>query len=127
MCQFVYLVFVVEKIECQVTKRNVVAVLQLTAMVDMFTVLVVFLLQNYASTNQVLPISDTVVLPKATSTAKLKPSFVVVLSKEQLTFNGQDIAQFSQIKRQKEWMIEPLKEVIMKAVERPKRKKHNLK
>ena len=63
----------------QMTKRNVVAVLQLTAMVDLFTVLVVFLLQNYASTNQILPISESVVLPKATSTDQLNPSFVVVL------------------------------------------------
>ena len=57
----------------QASKRDVVAVLQLTAMVDMFTVLVVFLLQNYASTNQILPISDRVSLPKATSTAQLIP------------------------------------------------------
>jgi hypothetical protein len=35
-------------------KRDVAAVLQLTAMVDMFTVLVVFLLQNYNVTGQVL-------------------------------------------------------------------------
>lgn len=33
-------------------KRNAVAVLSLTAMVDMFTVLTVFLLQNYASTGR---------------------------------------------------------------------------
>ena len=83
------------------TKRNVVAVLQLTAMVDLFTVLVVFLLQNYASTNQILPISETIILPKATATKRLVPSFVVVLSKDKLTFNGKDLENFSQIKNQK--------------------------
>ena len=102
-------------------KRNVVAVLQLTAMVDMFTVLVVFLLQNYASTNQILPISDHVVLPKATSIEQLTPSFVVVLSREKLSFNGEDIADFSTIKNQQEWMVEPLKEMIMEAIEEKKR------
>ena len=90
-------------------KRNAVAVLQLTAMVDMFTVLVVFLLQNYASTNQILPISENIVLPKATSIEKLTPSFVVVLSKEKLSFNGEDIADFQSVKSQEEWVIEPLK------------------
>ena len=56
-------------------KRNVVAVLQLTAMVDMFTVLVVFLLQNYASTNQILPITDQIALPKAAAVKELKTFF----------------------------------------------------
>ena len=98
------------------TKRNAVAVLQLTAMVDMFTVLVVFLLQNYASTNQILPISDNIVLPKATSTEQLIPSFVVVLSKEKLTFNGEDVISFEKIKSQEDWMIDPLGEAVSKAI-----------
>jgi len=105
------------------TKRNIVAVLQLTAMVDMFTVLVVFLLQNYASTNQILPISDRVSLPKATSTAKLTPSFVVTLSKEALSFNGRDIVSFDEVRRSSEWVIEPLKEKVMESVIRLKSEK----
>lgn len=55
-------------------QRNAIAVLQLTAMVDMFTVMVVFLLQNYATTDQILPLPDIVELPKAQSTQELKPS-----------------------------------------------------
>ena len=35
-------------------KRSVTAILSLTAMVDMFTVLVIFLLQNYSATGEVL-------------------------------------------------------------------------
>ncbi len=98
------------------TKRNVVAVLQLTAMVDMFTVLVVFLLQNYASTNQILPISDRVALPKATSTAQLAPSLVVTLSKEALSFNGKDLVSFDEIRTSSEWVIEPLKEQVAQSI-----------
>ena len=104
----------------QASKREVVAVLQLTAMVDMFTVLVVFLLQNYASTNQILPISDHVALPKATSTAQLTPSLVVVLSKTKLSFNGKDIVSFQELKNSDEWMIEPLKEKISAAINKIK-------
>ena len=105
------------------TKRNVVAILQLTAMVDMFTVLVVFLLQNYASTNQILPISDRVSLPKATSTAQLAPSLVVTLSKEALSFNGKDIVSFDEVRRNPEWVIEPLKEEVIESVARLKNEK----
>lgn len=107
----------------QTAKRNAVAVLQLTAMVDLFTVLVVFLLQNYASTNQILPISESVVLPKATSTEQLRPSFVVVLSKEKLSFNGKDLAGFQEIKNQKEWLIEALKEEVIAAIEQKRKEK----
>ena len=107
----------------KVTKRNAVAVLQLTAMVDLFTVLVVFLLQNYASTNQILPISDNIVLPKATSTDELTPSFVVILSKEKLVFNGNDVAYFKDIKNQEEWMIESLREQVAEAIEKKKNEK----
>ena len=100
------------------SKRNAVAVLQLTAMVDMFTVLVVFLLQNYASTNQILPISDQLDLPKAASTKELKPSFVVVLSDKALSFNEKKITSFKEVKNSKAWLIKPLltqvKEVIDK-------------
>lgn len=104
-------------------KRNIVAVLQLTAMVDLFTVLVVFLLQNYASTNQILPISDAIVLPKATATKSLSPSFVVVLSRNKLSFNGKELAQFQQIKTQKDWMIYPLRDLVMDEIEKIKSEK----
>ena len=90
------------------SKRNVVAVLQLTAMVDMFTVLVVFLLQNYASTNQILPISDQIALPEATLVKELKPSFVVILSKEFLSFNEQKMSSFADVEQSNTWMIAAL-------------------
>lgn len=99
-------------------KRNVVAVLQLTAMVDMFTVLVVFLLQNYASTNQVLPISDQVALPKAAAVKELKPSFVVVLSKDSLSFNEKKVGTFQDVKSNKDWVIMSLLEPVREAIER---------
>ena len=88
------------------SKRNIVAVLQLTAMVDMFTVLVVFLLQNYASTNQILPMAEKIVLPEATAVKELTPSLVVELSKEQLTFNELPVARFSDVVRSPK--VEPI-------------------
>ena len=99
-------------------KRNVVAVLQLTAMVDMFTVLVVFLLQNYASTNQILPISDQIALPQAATVKELKPSFVVVLSKEALSFNEQKLTTFSEVKDNTDWLIVPLLNPVKEVIEK---------
>ncbi len=99
-------------------KRNVVAVLQLTAMVDMFTVLVVFLLQNYASTNQILPISDQIALPQASTVKELKPSFVVVLSKEFVSFNEKKLATFQDVQNNTDWVIVPLLESVKAAIDK---------
>ena len=93
-------------------KRNAVMVLNITAMVDMFTVLTVFLLQNYASTNQVLPLVDNVDLPKAHETKELKPSNVVVLSADGIVINNVKVADFRTVKEQQDWMIKPLSDSV---------------
>ena len=91
-------------------KRDVVAVLQLTAMVDMFTVLVVFLLQNYAVTNQILPISEKIALPQANEVKELKPSHVVVISDGIVTLNEELLGSLSEQTSETEWIFPPLKE-----------------
>lgn len=89
-------------------KRSVVVMLSLTAMVDMFTVLVVFLLQNYQTTGEVIEISDQVILPKALAVRELKPAFVVVASKEGIMLDKEFVADFLQVKDQADWKIESL-------------------
>ena len=98
------------------TKRNVVAALQLTAMVDMFTVLVVFLLQNYASTNQILPIVEQIDLPVASSVKELKPSLVVALSTKELSFNEKKIISFQEVQQMSDLSILPLMEIVQKTI-----------
>lgn len=108
------------------SKRNVVAVLQLTAMVDMFTVMVVFLLQNYATTNQILPLPEAVNLPAATSVKELKPSTVIVVSETGITLNEKKIAEFSDVKAQEDWMIATLSEAIQKTIQDGETKKASM-
>jgi biopolymer transport protein ExbD len=81
-------------------------------MVDMFTVMVVFLLQNYATTNQVLPLADNVDLPKASAVKELKPSNVVVLSREGVQVNNETIVPFEEVTRAEDWLITKLKERV---------------
>jgi biopolymer transport protein ExbD len=89
-------------------KRGVVAQLSLTAMVDMFTVLVVFLLQNYNTTGEVIDIDDQVKLPQAHAVKELRPAYVVVVSKESIMLDKQVVASFVQVKEQQDWRIEAL-------------------
>lgn len=90
------------------SNRNVIVMLSLTAMVDMFTVLVVFLLQNYQTTGEVIDISDDVVLPKAGAVKELRPAHVVVVSKEKISLDKDMVASFVQVKEQVDWKIDNL-------------------
>jgi biopolymer transport protein ExbD len=98
-------------------KRSAVATLNMTAMVDMFTVLCVFLLQNYATTNQVLPMPEKVDLPAAHETRELKPSNVVVISNDGIVINNVKIADFHTVKEQEDWLIRPLIETVQKSIQ----------
>ena len=98
------------------TKRDVVAVLQLTAMVDMFTVLVVFLLQNYAVTDQILPISDKIALPKAEEVKELKPSHTVLLSEGQISLNTKPLGRLAEHTSATQWVFDPLREQMVELI-----------
>lgn len=91
-------------------RRGVVALLSLTAMVDMFTVLVIFLLQNFSGEQQMLQLHKDIQLPKARSIKELKPAFVVTVSNNEILLDQEVIGQVDAIKAQEDWMIQSLYE-----------------
>jgi biopolymer transport protein ExbD len=98
-------------------KRSVVAALSLTAMVDLFTVLVVFLLQNYATTGEVIEIPENVELPQAREVKDLKPANIVIVSDRGVQLNNTILMDFESLKAQTDWSIEPLRAGIEKLIE----------
>lgn len=100
--------------------RSVVFVLSLTAMVDMFTVLVVFLLQNYKVTGQTLDLQEGVTLPQASAVRELEPSNVVIVGKEFIEFNKNKIASFPSIKESNDWLIIPLRDAVKEELKKQK-------
>ena len=95
--------------------RNVVAMLSLTAMVDMFTVLVIFLLQNYNTSGELIEVDDAVELPKATAVKEIKPAQVVVVSKEGIMLGRELVANFNDVREQGDWMINGLHNRMVEA------------
>jgi biopolymer transport protein ExbD len=93
-------------------KRNIVAMLPLTAMVDMFTVLAVFLLQNYQTTGEVIELSDDVKLPKASATKELKPANVIMVSPKEITLDKQKVVDVPTVRAQADWDIPILAQAI---------------
>jgi len=94
--------------------------------VDMFTVLTVFLLQNYATTNQILPIEDSVALPDATTVKELKPSNVVILSPDGVRINNTNVATLEQVRAAEDWMIKGLKDKVEEVIKEGEEKKKSL-
>ncbi|MFN7454677.1 MAG: ExbD/TolR family protein [Pseudobdellovibrionaceae bacterium] len=101
-------------------KRDVVAILSLTAMVDMFTVLVVFLLQNYNVTGQVLFLPKEVTLPRAEQIKELAPAVVVTISSKEVLIDKTPIVPMEQLKAQTDWMIQPLYQQVTEALKKAK-------
>lgn len=101
-------------------KRDVTALLSLTAMVDMFTVLVIFLLQNYNTTGEILYIPKEVVLPKASSVKELKPSHVVTISAKEILLDKEVVATADEVKGTEDWSIPKLKELLEEALAKKK-------
>ena len=94
------------------TKRSVTAVLSLTAMVDMFTVLVVFLLQNYNTTGEILYIPKEVILPKAQRVNDLKPAVVVTVSAKEVLIDRTPVATFAEVVAATDWVIPNLRDQV---------------
>jgi biopolymer transport protein ExbD len=97
-------------------KRSVVAVLSLTAMVDLFTVLVVFLLQNYATTGEILDIPEGVKLPDAAEVKNLKPANVIIVSNKEVKLNNITVATLQEVKGMEDWEVPKLKLQIEEAI-----------
>ena len=93
-------------------KRNLMVALSLTAMVDMFTVLAVFLLQNFKV--DAIKLKQNVPLPKASAIKKLEPATVVVITQEKIFLEDKAMADFIVVKEQPNWIIEALKEGLSK-------------
>lgn len=99
-------------------KRNMVASLPLTAMVDMFTVLLVFLLQNYKEQNVALKFYKDLALPEASQIKELSPAHVISISKTELRLDETVVATFKEVEATRgntiDKLYQPLSQMIAK-------------
>jgi hypothetical protein len=72
-------------------KKSTYAGLMLTSLVDMFTIIVIFLLQNFSATGEILFMSKDIRLPEAAHGAELERAPVIAVSSEAVTFEGKQI------------------------------------
>lgn len=91
-------------------KVTVLADLNVTPMVDMLTMLVIFLLMTFSATGEILFISKEISLPKAYHSGNLERSPVISVSNQSVSFEGTGVMDTSAINARwyPEWKLPPL-------------------
>lgn len=80
------------------TNRNGTFSLNITSMCDMFTLLLVFLLQSYSTAEVTLDVEKDLRLPTSSSMTDLTQSVKLSLTKTSLRYDNKDLASLSDMK-----------------------------
>ncbi len=65
--------------------------LNLTSMIDMFTILVVFLLKSYSAEGQIVTLSDALTLPESRSDKKIELNLEIIVTNDAILVDGEPI------------------------------------
>ncbi|MBN1482656.1 biopolymer transporter ExbD [candidate division KSB1 bacterium] len=88
--------------------------LRLTSMIDMFTILLVFLLKSYSADGQIMTVAQDLRLPESTSEKKPEVMSVVAVTKEWLLVDGRPIERLETIVASEMMLIAPLFEELQR-------------
>ena len=94
------------------TEGPVLARLQLTSLIDIFTVLLLFLLKSLVVGGAVVSPFPGVSLPPSSSTAAFKESPVVVVTKSQVVVDGESVCPTDQVVQSTELQVPALEQAL---------------
>jgi hypothetical protein len=92
--------------------KGVYATLFLTSMVDMFAIMVIFLLQSFSAEGELIILPQGLELPKAKNTGVLERAPSLVVAKEKIMFEGLAIIDTAKVIEAKEWHVPELQEAL---------------
>lgn len=92
--------------------KSLFADLNVTPLVDMFVILVLFLIANFSATGEVMSMSKDVQLPEASNTEEILMAPVVMVSREQVIVSGTVIGRVDDLTREDYLNIPPLEEKL---------------
>lgn len=92
--------------------KSVNADLNVTPLVDMFVILVLFLIANFSATGEILSMSKDIELPEASNTDELQLAPVVQVSKDQVIVSGTSVGRVDDLTREDYLNIPALEEKL---------------
>ncbi|MCA2980374.1 MAG: biopolymer transporter ExbD [Myxococcaceae bacterium] len=92
--------------------KSVNADLNVTPLVDMFVILVLFLIANFSATGEILSMSKDIELPEAANTDELQIAPVVQVSKDQVIVSGTSVGRVEDLTREDYLNIPALEEKL---------------
>jgi len=93
-------------------KKVTYADLLITPLVDTFVIIVLFLIANFSATGEVLNMDKNIQLPEASHVEQVKLAPVVMVSNEQVIFDGQVIGRVEDLTREDYLNIPTLEEKL---------------
>ncbi|MCI0511623.1 biopolymer transporter ExbD [candidate division KSB1 bacterium] len=88
--------------------------LKLTSLMDMFTILVVFLLKNFSAEGEIMAVANDLRLPESSSAKKPMVASVVAVNQDWLMLDGEHLANTAEITQLRpEAVIDELKEALV--------------
>ena len=93
-------------------KRSQTVRLQLTSMMDMFTIILVFLLKTYSTQGQLINPSDDLTLPSSTTQQAPQLGLDVTVSSDWILVNGKAIEKTSTVNEINGYIIPSLRNVL---------------
>ena len=89
------------------------AKLNLTSMMDMFTIILVFLLKTYSAEGQLIQPSESLSLPKSTIQTPPESALDLIVSKQQVMVNNQEVVDMETVRSQEGFVIDQLQEELL--------------
>lgn len=97
------------------------AKLQLTSMMDMFTIILVFLLKTYSTEGSLIQPSEYLTLPKSSVESPAEVALDVVVSKEWIMVNHEPIERIPEVLRSNDLLIPALQAKLVAYAREAKR------
>jgi len=86
--------------------------LNLTSMIDVFVLLVIFLIQQFSADGDILFLTDKIKLPEAVNAAQMIRAPVIQVSADDIALEGSRIVEVSELSRDDYWNIPALEEQL---------------
>ncbi|MGA1825816.1 MAG: ExbD/TolR family protein [bacterium] len=102
-------------------KKNKIVVLSLTSLIDVFIILLIFLLKHYSLEPDIGIYIKDLQLPVSTSKKAPEHAVIITATKDSILFNGHHIKEADTIEKQNELLIQELYNALLE------NKRHTLK